>query len=60
MHRIKDFLPKITTVVVKIGTNLLADKVHGINIQRIDSIAGWIVRIQTIYIAQDKKEVCPD
>ncbi len=39
MHRIKDFLPKITTVVVKIGTNLLADKVHGINIQRIDSIA---------------------
>ncbi len=39
MHRINDFVPRINTVVVKIGTNLLADKVHGINAERIDSLA---------------------
>ncbi len=39
MHRLKKILNTKNRIVVKIGTNLLADKASGINLQKIDEIA---------------------
>jgi len=39
MHRAKNILKEKNRVVIKIGTNLLADKAMGINLERIGTIA---------------------
>ncbi|MGE5315827.1 MAG: glutamate 5-kinase [Acidobacteriota bacterium] len=46
MQRIQRFLHTHTTVVVKIGTNLLADKATGINLQRVDAIARNVAQLR--------------
>jgi glutamate 5-kinase len=45
MQRIKKIFQSPTTVVVKIGTNLLADKSAGINLKQIETIAGHVERL---------------
>ncbi|RPI06162.1 MAG: glutamate 5-kinase [Ignavibacteriae bacterium] len=44
MHRFKSILRSQNKIVVKIGTNLLADKVKGINLDRINEIARSVAR----------------
>jgi glutamate 5-kinase len=39
MHRLKNILNTRNKIVIKIGTNLLADKEQGISLERIDQIA---------------------
>ncbi len=39
MHQLKNLVLKRNTIVIKIGTNLLADKTHGIDTGRINAIA---------------------
>ena len=48
MHRLKTILRSHNKVVVKIGTNLLADKVKGINLERIDEIARSVARLKSL------------
>ena len=45
MHRLKTILRSHNKIVVKIGTNLLADKVQGINLDRINEIARSVARL---------------
>jgi glutamate 5-kinase len=47
MYRAKDILKSCKKVVIKIGTNLLADKEKGINPERIKSIAQNVSRLKT-------------
>ena len=46
MQQLKYLITKRNTVVIKIGTNLLADKVRGIDTGRIDSIAKSVSSIR--------------
>jgi glutamate 5-kinase len=48
MQRLKSILHSQSTIVIKIGTNLLADKVQGINIERIHEIARSVARLQAL------------
>jgi glutamate 5-kinase len=48
MHRLKSILRTRNKIVIKIGTNLLADKVKGINLDRIDEIARSVARLNAI------------
>jgi glutamate 5-kinase len=48
MHRIKNILHSKNRIVIKIGTNLLADKVQGINLERISSIAQSVASLQEL------------
>jgi glutamate 5-kinase len=47
MHRLKNIFNGQNKIVIKVGTNLLADKVKGINLERIDDIARSIARLQS-------------
>ena len=48
MHRLKSILHSRNKVVIKIGTNLLADKVKGINLDRINTIARSVARLNAL------------
>jgi glutamate 5-kinase len=48
MYRLKNILHKQNKIVVKIGTNLLADKVKGINLERIDDIARSVAHMKSL------------
>ena len=48
MHRLKSILHSRNKVVIKIGTNLLADKVKGINLDRINTIARSVARLNDL------------
>jgi glutamate 5-kinase len=48
MHRLKSILRARNTIVIKIGTNLLADKVKGINLDRIHEIARSVARLNAL------------
>ncbi len=48
MQRLKNILQERNTVVIKIGTNLLADKERGINVARIDSVAESILHLKSL------------
>jgi|WetSurMetagenome_2_1015567.scaffolds.fasta_scaffold35286_2 glutamate 5-kinase len=48
MHRYKTILRTRNRIVIKIGTNLLADKEHGINLERIYGIAKNVALLQTL------------
>jgi glutamate 5-kinase len=48
MHRLQSILRARNTIVIKIGTNLLADKVKGINLERIDEIARSVSRLNVL------------
>ena len=45
MHRLKSILRSHNKIVIKIGTNLLADKDKGINLDRINEIANSVARL---------------
>ncbi len=47
MRHLKNILHKQNTIVVKIGTNLLADKANGINLDRIATIATSVARLRS-------------
>ena len=47
MHRLKTILQRQNTIVIKVGTNLLADKVKGINPERIDTIAKSVASLRS-------------
>ena len=47
MYRAKDILNSCKKVVIKIGTNLLADKEKGINLERIKNIAQSVSGLQS-------------
>lgn len=47
MHRLKTILRSRNRVVIKIGTNLLADKSSGVNLQRIENIADSVSRLRS-------------
>ena len=46
MQQLKNIILKRNTVVIKIGTNLLADKTRGIDTTRIDSIASSVCSLR--------------
>jgi glutamate 5-kinase len=46
MHRLKTILHTRNRIVIKIGTNLLADKSSGINLERIDEISESVARLK--------------
>jgi len=48
MHRIATTLHEKTRIVVKIGTNLLTDKLSGLNHDRINSLARGVSHIQSL------------
>jgi glutamate 5-kinase len=48
MHRIQRLLQVQNTIVVKIGTNLLADKTKGINLHRIEAIARNVALLSSL------------
>ena len=48
MHRLKSILRAHNKIVIKIGTNLLADKVKGINLERINEIARSVARLKAL------------
>ena len=48
MHRLKNILNTRNKVVVKVGTNLLADKVKGINLDRIDEIVRGVSHLRSL------------
>jgi glutamate 5-kinase len=48
MHRLKSILRARNKIVIKIGTNLLADKVKGINLDRINEIARSVARLNAL------------
>jgi glutamate 5-kinase len=48
MHRLTSILRTHNKIVIKIGTNLLADKVKGINLDRINEIAQSVARLNSI------------
>lgn len=48
MHRFKNILHTRNKIVIKIGTNLLADKVKGINLDRIDEIAREVSHLHSL------------
>ena len=48
MHRLKSILRARNKIVIKIGTNLLADKVKGINLDRINEIARSVARLNSL------------
>ena len=48
MRRLEAILHEKTRIVVKIGTNLLTDKLTGLNHERIDSIARGVSHIQSL------------
>jgi glutamate 5-kinase len=48
MYRVKTILNSCNKLVIKIGTNLLADKEKGINLARIENIAQSVSRIQSL------------
>jgi glutamate 5-kinase len=48
MHRLKSILHLRNKIVIKIGTNLLADKVKGINLDRINEIARSVARLNAM------------
>jgi glutamate 5-kinase len=48
MHRLKSILRSHNKVVIKIGTNLLADRVKGINLDRIHEIARSVARLSVL------------
>jgi glutamate 5-kinase len=48
MHHLKNILNTKNKVVVKVGTNLLADKVKGINLDRIDEIVRGVSHLQSL------------
>jgi glutamate 5-kinase len=48
MHRLKTILRTYNKIVIKIGTNLLADKVQGINLDRINDIAKSVARLNSL------------
>jgi glutamate 5-kinase len=47
MHRLKSILHTRNRIVIKIGTNLLADKSSGINLERIDDISQSVARLRS-------------
>ncbi|HUI31471.1 MAG TPA: glutamate 5-kinase [Candidatus Acidoferrales bacterium] len=48
MHRLRNILQDRNTVIIKIGTNLLAEKDRGINIERINSIAKSVSYLRSL------------
>jgi glutamate 5-kinase len=48
MRRLEAILHEKTRIVVKIGTNLLTHKLTGLNLDRINSIAGGVSHIQSL------------
>ena len=48
MHRLKNILQERNTVVIKIGTNLLAEKEKGINTDQIDIIAKSVSHLRSL------------
>jgi glutamate 5-kinase len=48
MYRVKNILNSVNKIVIKIGTNLLADKERGINLDRIENIAKTVAGIQSL------------
>lgn len=48
MRRLEAILHETARIVVKIGTNLLTDKLAGLNLERIDSIAGGVSHLQSL------------
>jgi glutamate 5-kinase len=48
MHRLQTILRTHNKIVLKIGTNLLADKTKGINLDRIDEIARSVARLKVL------------
>ena len=48
MKPLNHFLQIQNTIVIKIGTNVLADKVNGINLERIDAIAGSVSHLRSL------------
>ncbi|HEX7574572.1 MAG TPA: glutamate 5-kinase [Bacteroidota bacterium] len=48
MRRLEAILHEKTRIVVKIGTNLLTDKLTGLNLERINSIAGGVSHLQSL------------
>ena len=48
MHHLKSILRERNTIVIKIGTNLLADKVQGVNLDRINEIAESVARLNSL------------
>jgi glutamate 5-kinase len=48
MRRLENILRDKTRIVVKVGTNLLTDKLTGLNPDRINSIAGGVSHLQSL------------
>jgi glutamate 5-kinase len=48
MHRLQSILRQRNRMVIKIGTNLLADKVKGINLDRINDIARSVAHLNVL------------
>lgn len=48
MQRLKSILQKKDTVVIKIGTNLLADKARGIDKERLDAVARSVASLRSL------------
>lgn len=48
MNRLKNFLGKKNTIVIKIGTNLLADKLNGINVEHINNIVTGVKFLKSL------------
>ncbi len=48
MHRLKQIIGTRNRVVIKIGTNLLADKVKGVNPEKIDEIASSVAFLKSL------------
>jgi glutamate 5-kinase len=48
VQRLKNILQQRNTLVLKIGTNLLADKSAGINAERLDAIAQSVVKLRSL------------
>jgi len=48
MHRLKSLLQERDTLVIKIGTNLLADKARGIDAARVEAIASSVASLRAL------------
>ncbi|MGD0339884.1 MAG: glutamate 5-kinase [Bacteroidota bacterium] len=48
MHRLKQIIGTRKRIVIKIGTNLLADKVKGVNPEKIDEIASSVAFLKSL------------
>ncbi len=48
MHRLQSILQKRDTLVIKIGTSLLADKARGLDCDRIEAIAGCVSALRAL------------